>query len=121
MAEMSKKYELSKQYTNHCVDVTSLQLLDDEKIPSRHIIRISGHKSESKIKTCARKFSSARTTNTSDVFHKATGILQVSNKANIQKNETQNLPSPSAPNVLPFSQAIDFNIIDMDENDEFPR
>ena len=33
MAEMSKKYELSKRYTNHCVRVTSLQLLDDEKIP----------------------------------------------------------------------------------------
>ena len=93
MAEMSKKYELSKRYTNHCVRVTSLQLLDDEEIPGRHIIRISGHKSESTIKTYARKLSSARKRNISDVFHKATGILQESSKATIQKNETQNLPA----------------------------
>ena len=116
---MSKKYKFSKRYTNHCVRVTSLQLLDDEEIPGRHIIRISGHKSESTINTYARKLSSAMKRSISDVFHKATGILQESNKATIQKNETQNLPAPSAHNILPSSQAINFNIIDMEENDEF--
>ena len=99
--------------------MTSLQLLDDEEIPGRHIIRISGHKSESTINTYARKLSSAMKRSISDVFHKATGILQESNKATIQKNETQNLPAPSAHNILPSSQAINFNIIDMEENDEF--
>ena len=47
MAEMSNKYELSKRYTSHFICVTSLQLLDDDEIPGRHIIRISGHKNES--------------------------------------------------------------------------
>ena len=60
MLNLWTKYKLSQRYTNHWVQVTSIQLLDDENVPGRHIVRISGHKSEASIKTYARKLSSAR-------------------------------------------------------------
>ena len=55
MATLSAKYSLSKRYTNHCVHVTSLQLIIDRQIPGRHIIRVSGHKSEGSVKSYAKK------------------------------------------------------------------
>ena len=82
MATLSAKYSLSKRYTNHCVRVyTFLQLMDDEQIPGRHMIRVSGHKSEASIKSYARKLSAARKRQISDTFNKATGIFSNRNKA----------------------------------------
>ena len=62
MSYMSEKYDLSKRYTNHCVRVTSLQILDNDQFLGRRIIGVSGHKSEASIKSYARKLSSARKT-----------------------------------------------------------
>jgi hypothetical protein len=60
MANMSKKYALSQRYTNHSIRVTSLQLLEDNNIEGRHIIRVSGHKSVDSVKTYARRLSTSR-------------------------------------------------------------
>ena len=67
MAKMSSKYGLSERYTNHSIRVTSLQLLDDENIEGRHIIRISGHKSIDSVQNYAR-LSAARKRNISSLF-----------------------------------------------------
>ena len=79
MANLSAKYSLSKRYTNHCVRVTSLQLMDDDQIPGRHIIRVSGHKSEASVKlqeaVCCQKKADLRH------FNKGTGIFSNENKA----------------------------------------
>ena len=88
MATLSAKYSLSKRYTNHCVRVTSLQLMDDDQIPGRHIIRVSGHKSEASIKSYARKLSAVRKKQISDTFNKATGIFS---------NENEVLPQEVVP------------------------
>ena len=92
MLNLSKKYKLSQRYANHWVRVTSIQLLDDESVPGRHIVRISGHKSEASIKTYARKLSSASKRSISDTFNKATGICA-------SKTTNQNRPLLKAVNT----------------------
>ena len=86
---MSAKYVLSERYTNHCVGVTSLQILDDEQTLGRHVMRVSGHKSEGSIKCYVRKLSSSRKRATSDTFIRATGIL-AANNASPSKKTTKN-------------------------------
>lgn len=70
MAKMSLKYGLSKRYTNHSVRVTALQLLDDNNIKDRHVVRVSGHKSTDSIKNYARRLSASRKRNISSVISK---------------------------------------------------
>ena len=57
MARMSQRYKLSQRYTNHCIRVTSVQVMDDAFFQGRHIIRISGHKSEQSVKNQSRSSS----------------------------------------------------------------
>ena len=93
MSEMSGKYGLPKRYTNHCVRVTSLQILDDEQIPGRHIIRVSGHRSEGSIKSHARKLSSSRKRAISNTFSRATGVLAANNASPSKKTTKNNQPA----------------------------
>jgi integrase len=44
---LSQELELSKMYTNHCLRATTITLLDENGFEARHIMSISGHKSES--------------------------------------------------------------------------
>ena len=60
MPQMSKLYGLSQRYTNHCVRVTSAQLLHDQQFEGRHIIRVTGHKNETSVKCYGRKLSFSR-------------------------------------------------------------
>ncbi len=47
MTTISKTSCLSKMYTNHCIRATAITALDDAGIEARHIMRTTGHKSES--------------------------------------------------------------------------
>ena len=76
MPEMSKKYGLSRRYTNHCLRVTSTQTLDDANVESHHIIRVTGHKSESSVKNYARRLSSQKKKEISDIYTAATGLSE---------------------------------------------
>ena len=68
MPKLSLKYGLSTRYTNHSIRVTSLQVLEDENIEGRHIIRISGHKSVDSVQNYARRLSTSRKRGISSVF-----------------------------------------------------
>ena len=46
MKEISSGAELSRMYTNHSVRATCITLLSKANVPSRHIMAISGHQSE---------------------------------------------------------------------------
>lgn len=54
MKVLSEKYKLSKSYTNHSLRATTITLLDEEGFEARHIMSISGHKSETSIKHYSR-------------------------------------------------------------------
>ena len=53
MPEISRNGNLSKVYTNHCVQATSITGLDNAGVEARHIMRASGHKSEASIRSYA--------------------------------------------------------------------
>ena len=73
MAMMSAKYKLSQRYTNHCLRVTSLQVLDDENIDSRHIIRVSGHKNPESVTNYARRLSASKKRKISSILSTSIG------------------------------------------------
>ena len=69
MANMSKKYNLSQRYTNHCLRATTISILDSAGIQGRHSIRVSGHKAEESLKSYSRTITNARKREISDIVH----------------------------------------------------
>lgn len=57
---ISKLANLSRRYTNHSVRATSITALDDAGVKARHIIRISGHKSETSVKSYSSRLNENR-------------------------------------------------------------
>jgi len=57
MSSISKELKLSKVYTNHCIRATAMSLLDECNFEARHIMRVSGHKSEGSIRSYSRRLS----------------------------------------------------------------
>ncbi|CAG2211446.1 unnamed protein product [Mytilus edulis] len=55
MNEISKAANLSREYTNHSCRATTVLILDEAQIPSRHIMSVTGHKPEAYLKTCSGK------------------------------------------------------------------
>ena len=51
MKTISVDRKLSQEYTNHCIRSTAVSVLDNNNVEARHIMRVSGHKSESSIRS----------------------------------------------------------------------
>jgi hypothetical protein len=51
MTEISRMAKLSHEYTNHSCRATTVHVLDEAQVPSRHIMSVTGHKFESSLKT----------------------------------------------------------------------
>ena len=60
MTRISKELELSQTYTNHCIRTTAVSLLDECNFEARHIMRVSGHKSECSIRSYSRRLSEVK-------------------------------------------------------------
>ena len=56
MSVISEAASLSQRYTNHSLRATKVHILEDStQIPSRHIMSVTEHKSESSLKTYSGK------------------------------------------------------------------
>ena len=55
MKNISIDAELSEVYTNHCIRATSVTVLDDCGVEARHIMAVSGHRSEGSIRSYAAR------------------------------------------------------------------
>ena len=55
LSDLSKKLNLKTVYTNHCIRVTAITVLNYAKFESRHIMGLSRHKSEESIRTYSRR------------------------------------------------------------------
>lgn len=73
MKEISKAAKLSKTYTNHCVRASAITLWSEAGLASRHIMKISGHKSEQSLKHYNDRPSTAQLRNCSDIVSVALG------------------------------------------------
>ena len=60
MSSIPKELKLSQKYTNHCIRATAVSLLDECNFEARHIMRVSGHKSESSIRSYYRRLSEVK-------------------------------------------------------------
>ena len=68
MAKISQVCNLSKLYTNHCIRSTCITALDDNGIETRHIMGLSGHKSESAVRAYSKRLSEKKTRKISDIL-----------------------------------------------------
>ena len=66
MKRISEDLELSQTYTNHYIRTTAVSLLDECNFEARHIMRVSGHKSESSIRSYSRRLSETKQKQISD-------------------------------------------------------
>ena len=55
MNEISKAANLLREYTNHSCRATTVLILDEAQIPSRHNMSVTGHKPQAYLKTCSGK------------------------------------------------------------------
>ena len=60
MSSISKELKLSQKYTDHCIRAMAVSLLDECNIDACHIMRVSGHKSESSIRSYSRRLSEVK-------------------------------------------------------------
>ena len=61
MKTISVDCKLSQEYTNHCIRSTAVSILDNNNFEARHIMRVSGHKSESSsIRPYSRQLTESR-------------------------------------------------------------
>ena len=136
MKYLAKEAELSTQiYTNHSIRATCITLLDRAQFESRHIIQITGHRSENTIKQYARKCPPKKKKEMSnvlaDILPKAPKLdtpatvtnaqtttidtKALSNLTNIQGNTTNNdTPQKHAPNF----DLLDMQLLPFDDNDD---
>ena len=94
---MSMKYKLSVRYTNHCLRVTSMQVMDDAGVSARHIQRVSGHKSLDSVSNYARRLSTVKKRNISHLLSAATSIVDEQEACppmKICRNDTAMLVNP---------------------------
>ena len=74
MKNISRAAGLSKEYTNHSIRATAVTLLDHSNFEARHIMRVSGHKSEASIRSYSRRLSESKQKAISDTLGQACGL-----------------------------------------------
>ena len=68
MKKLSKKAELSKVYTNHCIRATTVTKLNEQGFEARDIMATTGHKCESSIRSYATKCPTTKRRQMSDAL-----------------------------------------------------
>ena len=60
MSLFSKELKLLQRYTNHSIRASAVSLLDENNFEARLIMHVSGHKSESSIRSYSRRLSEVK-------------------------------------------------------------
>jgi hypothetical protein len=84
MPEISIKAKLSQRYANHSVRATSISAMDNAGVEARHIMRASGNRSESSIRSYSKRLSENKQREISDSLNSA-----------LQTEPTKDLNTPS--------------------------
>ena len=71
MKTISEEARLSKVYTNHCVRATAITLWSNARISNRHIMAISGYRSEQSLVSYNLRPSTSQLHNCSQVLSRA--------------------------------------------------
>jgi hypothetical protein len=79
MRHLSKSAQLSKVYTNHCLRATCITALDQHGYEARHIMTVSGQKSEASIRAYSRNVTDTKKREMSLTLSSHTAVLPVQN------------------------------------------
>jgi len=115
MKTISTKAELSQIYTNHCIRATCITALDNKGMEARHIMSISGHKSETSIKSYSRNVSEKKK-------HEMCAVLQniVQQPNTEQPPTTTSLPveetnKAGSPDNFNINQVQDYEVQELND------
>ena len=115
MKTISVEYKLSKVYTNHCIRSTAVSVLDNNNFQARQIMLVSGHKSETSIRSNSRQLTECKQTEISHTLTSACAqstmeIVPVSTEAGQSSSTNPNLPSstifPQVKKLFIFTAAL---------------
>ena len=115
MKTIIKDANCSFEYTNHCLRAMSITVLDHADFPSRGIMTVSGHKSESSIKNYAQT-SDQQKVNMSDTLSSALGIdIDMMERAQVKDPEPNLEPKQNEFGPSTSRQQDDTTDPDIDE------
>lgn len=77
MSNLSKDAGLSVKYTNHCIRATCITTLDHQGVEARHIMGVSGHKSENSIRSYSERLSENKKRQISDILSENKHVIPV--------------------------------------------
>ena len=83
MESISREANLSQIYTNHSIRATAVTVLEHSNIEARHITRASMHKSESSIRSYARRLSENKQREISQLSIATTVFARITHRARI--------------------------------------
>ncbi|KAL5018423.1 hypothetical protein ScPMuIL_004145, partial [Solemya velum] len=89
MDDISKHSKCDKHYTAHCLRTTAIQGMNDAGINTRHIMYMSGHRSEKSVRSYSRECSTSQKKSIS-------GTLSSLSSGNVESNAL--VPSTTRPN-----------------------
>ena len=116
MSEISKVAGLSKLYTNHSGRATTVHVLDEADAPSRHIMSVTGHKSETSLKaysgkTCEKNMSEL-------ISEKTTGKLaKVDLLCLSQSTSTNTVATSIQDENMPLDTDLDYELLSASQSD----
>lgn len=125
MKIISCKAQLSQVYTNHCIRATCITALDDNGIEARHIMNVSGHKSETSIKSYARNVSENKKHEMCAVLQKSLHTENIDNSASDVGSNSVTVAQIHAPasnistDIVPLESVLNSNdqMVEINEND----
>lgn len=88
MSDISLQAKCSKHYTNHCLRATGVTILDAAGCEARHIMTVSGHRSETSIRSYSRTGE--------DEKRKMSKILSAKTSLNFNSTATSSVQSSAA-------------------------
>ena len=103
MKDVSRAADLSKQYTNHSIQATAVTVLDHSNFEARHIMRVTGHKSEASIRSYSRRLSENKQREISETLGLASRFSSESAEtisSSFSPSETLELTSSQYENAL---------------------
>lgn len=109
MKTLSEQAGLSKKYTNHSLRATTVHVLDAARIPSRHIMTVTGHKSVTSLKTYSGQ---------TDMNTKKFMSRKLSEKTNVMNTPTLQNNIPDLP-LLPLTNSQELAVIEDVLHDSF--